>query len=258
MAKFDYEKFMREEAKQDRIQEELEDKLHEGDWEAERNWMAWQEKQKSESFFDDDPYSPYPEDYDDDPYLYDEDYGYYDDDPYWDEEDYGYYDDDNPDDYLYPPVYGEIQTMEDVMELLDDITVTPECKEYQPDECETECMISSLTAEDMYDMYWLQDMLNSEGHCSLEDDEIDPCEEDLISEMGLFEEDTVQEEFIAKKAVARNRHLNELKAKKRAKQCANILERRYQTSTVGTDYEEFRLYSRKAAAVKKVSRVKTA
>lgn len=93
MARFnmkDYESVMEEEERQDRLQKELESKLHEEDMEANLNWREWQEKQrikkrKEESQYE-DPFDLfdtfYPEDFldgwpeldDDDEELHSEDF----------------------------------------------------------------------------------------------------------------------------------------------------------------------------------------
>lgn len=130
----DYENFLEEEARQDRLQEDLEYKRYEESYESEENWRDYQRKQEEErrweafnrhpeydgyfderDFFDDwepegeydpDCYSnPYPDD--DDPY---DDGRRYDD--YWGDDDL---DDDDLDDDLYN-CYSEFDTEDIVME----------------------------------------------------------------------------------------------------------------------------------------------
>ncbi len=63
---------------------------------------------------------------------------------------------------------------------------------------------------------------------------------------------------LERKSVARNRHLNELKAKKRAKNSASILTRKCLRGDFRLPYEEYRLVTRATAAIKKANRVKSA
>lgn len=229
----DYEDYIKEEEKQARLQEELEDQRKEEAWEAEANWRDWQRKQEYIKFglLYDEYENPYYEDpFDGWPELDD----YEDDDCYYPDCEDDYYGSEyDPCDLLdaYDP-YGDL--------LDSDIP------------CEQN---SSLTAEDLYDMYAYS--YEEDGYCQLDDDYLDPWEEELSSGMLDFEETSIEEERISRKSVARNRHLNELKARKRAQKSADILKKRYQDSTVKTDYEEYRLYSRQVAAVKKTARVKT-
>lgn len=83
-----------------------------------------------------------------------------------------------------------------------------------------------------------------------------PCQ--YFLEMQSLDEDINDVEFerIERKSASRNRHLNNIKAKKRAQKAAEILKKRYQRLHLRTKYEEYRLYSRQAAAVKKSARVK--
>lgn len=83
-----------------------------------------------------------------------------------------------------------------------------------------------------------------------------PCQ--YFLEMQSLDEDINDVEFerIGRKSASRNRHLNNIKAKKRAQKAAEILEKRYQRLHPKTQYEEYRLYTRQAAAVKKAARVK--
>lgn len=194
MAKFnmkEYENFMEEEARQDRLQEELEDKRMEEAHDAEENWQDYQREQEEERRCEE--FNNYPE---------------------YDEDDFD--DDDSENSYGIDSLsFEELVAIffEDVIEL----RKTEERKK----------------ADKMNELYFIR------------------CEQ-LNADL-----DTVCE-CITRKATARNRHLNEVKAKKRAQQSAAILESKYRTSSVGTDYEEFRLYSRSTAAAKKVARVKTA
>lgn len=217
MAKFnmkDYEDYIKEEEKQARLQEDLEDQRMEEAWEAEANWRDWQRKQEYIKFrlLYDEYENPYYEDpFDGLPELDD----YEDDDCYYP---------DCEDDY-----YGS---------------------EYDP--CDL------LDAYDSYgDLLDYDVPYEEDGCCQLDDDYLDPLEEEVSFGMLDFEETSIEEERISRKSVARNRHLNELKARKRAQKSAYILKKRYQDSTVKTDYEEYRLYSRQVAAVKKTARVKT-
>lgn len=199
MAKFnmkDYEDYMKEEERQNRLQEALESQRKEETSEADEFWRDYQREQEEEIRREEDADSNY---YD---YL----------DPWACWWDYGYDLDDM--DTAYDP-YDDLLFVDD------------------PDE---------------YDGYF---------------DEDDSDENDLIDDLldldgSELEGMSATIERISRKAVARNRHLNEIKAKKRAQQSAAILESKYHTSTVRTDYEEFRLYSRSSAATKKVARVKTA
>ena len=189
MAKFnmkDYEDYLEEEKRQDRLQEDLEDKRMEEAHDAEENWQDYQRAQEEERRLD-EMMEEYP-DYD------------------WDD-----WDDDDLEDYA---------DLLDVDDLDDD-----------EDDGDYPVYIPELVTEDIV----------LEQH---------------IVKKSL--ERNQQEDRICRKSVARNRYLNEIKAQKRAQQSATILESKYRTSKVGTDYEEFRLYSRSTAAAKKVARVKTA
>lgn len=144
----DYENFLKEEARQDRLQEELEDRRKEESWEAEENWQDYQRSQEEERRRNEfNSYSEY----------------------------YEYFDEDDFDD------------------------------------------------EEEVDL-----------------ESIDPFEGDLFYGMQEVEEDTVdekristesiarnpQEDRICRKAVARNRHLNKVKAKNSASRTSQFIAER--------------------------------
>lgn len=224
----DYENFLEEEARQDRLQEELESKRYKESYESEENWRDYQRKQEEDKLAE----MMYK---DDDCYLY------------WDDDCY-------PDGEYDPDCYSDSDELQDLL----DVDVP----------CDSDV---SLIAEDLYDMY---EYASEEEYCS-EYENADfgeccymypscnmcscyPCQS--FFEMQILTEGIkdAEAERISRKSVARNRHLNEIKAKIRAQQSANILASKYHNSTVRTDYEEFRLYSRSSAAKKKAARVKTA
>lgn len=73
MAKFnmkDYEDFMEEEARQDRLQEDLEDKNTAEYWDTYENWQDWQEEQREEEYRQKQEDCDFESDWDYDP-LYD-------------------------------------------------------------------------------------------------------------------------------------------------------------------------------------------
>lgn len=194
----DYENFLEEEARQDRLQRDLEYKRYEEAYEAEENWQDYQRKQEEERRWE--AFNSCPE--------YDR---------YFDKRDF-YDDDREPEGEYDPDCYSNPY---------------PDDDDCDDDDC----------VDDLYNCY----------------SEFDT--EDIVMECHIAkksDERNQQEDRICRKAVARNRHLNEVKAKRRAQQSANILASKYRNSPVRTDYEEFRLYSRSSAAKKKVARVKTA
>lgn len=270
MAKFnmkDYEMAMLEEERQDRLQEELENRREKESWEAEANWWDYQRKQEEERLREE--FNRYPE--------YD---GYFDEDDFDDDDCYpeGEYDPDcnsDPDEFqdsedaeLFDPWYEHIYDYGfqkydcfDEQDLLD--ADVPDCDmDESLDRLQIEKELDLMEAE----LYYLEvekplDELKLAGdydsHFWLSDGWYHDTDE-LYFE-NLYEEEKDFEELRrVRKAASRNRHLNEIKAKRRAQQSANILASKYRNSTVGTDYEEFRLYSRSSAAKKKAARVKTA
>lgn len=182
MAKFDmkdYENFMKEEERQNRLQEELEIKHIEEDREADAIWRDWQAEQEAQKY---------------------EDQYYQDDDCYCPECEDDYYDPS----YLldaYDP-FGDLL----------DAGVPYESESYRP------------TAEDLNDMYAYS---LEEEYCCLEDEYLDPFEEELSLGISEFDEDAVEKELICRKATSRNRHHASEKAKKRAEKAAEILESKF-------------------------------
>lgn len=80
--------------------------------------------------------------------------------------------------------------------------------------------------------------------------------DDLITSEYIKLEVDPEELRISRKSIARNRHLNEIKAKKKSQKTAEIFKRRYWKSDFRLPYEEYRLYTRATAAIKKANRVK--
>lgn len=186
----DYEDYMKEEEKQDRLQDELEYQRREEAYESDINWLRWQAEQKRKEYEEacyEDPFAGWPElDYEDDDCYY----------PKCEDD----YDIDDME-LAYDP-YGDLL----------DADIPCENDTYSP------------TAEELYDMYAYADSLEDfSGH---ELDMEDSTEDELVSENMLFEVD-FEEVRINKKSVAKNRHHASERAKKKSKRTAEILEAKF-------------------------------
>ena len=102
------------------------------------------------------------------------------------------------------------------------------------------------TAEDLYAMYALAGYY---ANCW-------ETEDDMTVSKNIEPEVNPEVLRIGRKAVSRNRHHASVKAKKRAKKSAEILERRYLKGDFRLPYEEYRLCTKANAAIKKANRVK--
>lgn len=225
MSKFsmkDYDEYLKEEARQDQLQESLEIERNEQTFynEFDGDWQSYLEEHKHDTEDDSSQYDDYC-DYE----LLARDY--LSEDPL---DGYPELDDDEDDDCYYP-------------ECEDDLDYDDMEEAYDP------------YGEDPYDGLPELDDGDDDSYYPRCEDDWDYDDMDLIIYENIKLVVPPEELRISRKAVARNRHLNEIKSKKRAQQTAAILKSKYRNFTAGTDYEEFRLYSRSTAATKKATRV---
>lgn len=180
----DYENFLEEEARQDRLQEELEYKRHEEAYEAEENWRDYQREQEEERRREE--FNRYPE--------YD---GYFDERDFLDDwEPEGEYD---PDCYSNP--YPDDDDPYDDGRRYDYDCDDDDWDDYDPDDDDSD----DDDLNELYQHHYFEylEIMNSE-----------------------LEGMSATTERISRKAVARNRHLSKVKAKKSKAQKANYVAKR--------------------------------
>lgn len=110
--------------------------------------------------------------------------------------------------------------------------------------------------DDLYD-YYFDDFGTEDFYPDPEME--DPWEDELDPNLTAQDDDlAIWLNILDRKSVARNRHLNEEKAKKRAKKSASMLMRKCLRGDFRLPYEEYRLVTRATAASKKANRFKFA